>query len=58
MVHCEYCASPNVRWFTPRHYAARAAVVLCMACQRLTIVPPSASREAARVQSEPIERAA
>ena len=40
MLKCEHCASHNVRWFTPRSYAHRAAVVLCMACQRLTIVAP------------------
>ena len=39
MLKCEYCASHNVRWFTPRSYADRAAVLLCMACRRLTIVP-------------------
>ena len=46
MLTCEYCASENVRWFTPRHYADRAAVLLCMACRRLTIVAPSARRAA------------
>jgi hypothetical protein len=44
MMKCQYCASHNVRWFTPRHYADRAAVLLCMACRRLTIVPPHARR--------------
>ncbi len=42
MLKCEHCASHNVRWFTPRSYADKAAVVLCMACRRLTIVPPHA----------------
>ena len=46
MLKCHYCASHNVRWFTPRRYADRAAVLLCMACRRLTIVPPSARRAA------------
>jgi hypothetical protein len=46
MLKCEHCDSHNVRWFTPRRYAESAAVVLCMACRRLTIVPPSASRAA------------
>jgi hypothetical protein len=45
MVKCQYCASGNVRWFTPRSYADRAAVLLCMACRRLTIVPPRARRQ-------------
>jgi hypothetical protein len=50
MLQCQYCASHNVRWFTPRRYAARAAVLLCMGCRRLTIVPPrAASRESERV---------
>ena len=53
-VHCQYCSSRNVRWFTPQRYAAKAAVLLCMSCQRLTIVPPRASRA---VQA-PIQRAA
>jgi len=46
MLKCEHCASHNVRWFTPRSYADRAAVLLCMACRRLTIVPPHARRTA------------
>ncbi len=50
MLQCEYCASHNVRWFTPQRYAARAAVLLCMGCRRLTIVPPRASRETFRSQ--------
>ena len=41
MLKCEHCASHNLRWFTPRSYA-HAAVLLCMACRRLTIVPPHA----------------
>jgi hypothetical protein len=45
MLNCQNCASHNVRWFTPRQYADRAAVVLCMACQRLTIVAPHARRD-------------
>jgi len=39
MLKCHYCASANVRWFTPRSYADRAAVLLCMMCHRLTIMP-------------------
>jgi hypothetical protein len=46
MLKCEHCASRNVRWFTPRQYANRAAVLLCMGCRRLTIVAPSARRAA------------
>jgi hypothetical protein len=42
MLKCENCDSHDVRWFTPQRYADRAAVLLCMACRRLTIVPPSA----------------
>jgi hypothetical protein len=38
MWKCEHCASPDLRWFTPTWYAHRAAVLLCMACRRLTIV--------------------
>ena len=44
MSNCEHCTSHNVRWFTPRTYAARAAVLLCMTCHRLTIVPPRGRR--------------
>jgi hypothetical protein len=55
MLKCEYCASHNVRWFTPRSYANRAAVLLCMACRRLTIVPPHARRAERR---EDVQRAA
>jgi hypothetical protein len=49
---CHYCSSQNVRWFTPRSYADRAAVLLCMACRRLTIVPPRALRAAQRDESK------
>lgn len=54
---CEHCHSENVRWFTPSAVAQRAAVLLCMACQRLTIVPPLAtrSRRAAPVRRFPAE---
>jgi hypothetical protein len=38
--NCEHCASPNVCWFTPAGNLERAAVLLCMHCRRLTIVPP------------------
>jgi len=51
MLKCEYCASHNVRWFTPRSYADRAAVLLCMTCRRLTIVPPSSRRAALREEA-------
>jgi len=44
MLKCEHCTSHNVHWFTPRSYADKAAVVLCMTCRRLTIVPPHAQR--------------
>ena len=52
MLHCQYCASQNVRWFTPRRDADRAAVLLCMPCRRLTVVPPYARRAALRAESE------
>jgi hypothetical protein len=58
MLNCQYCASHNVRWFTPRREADRAAVLLCMACQRLTVVPPHARRAALRAESERAARAA
>ena len=44
MLKCEHCASHNVRWFTPRSYANRAAVLLCMTCQRLTIATAHAHK--------------
>jgi hypothetical protein len=52
MLKCEHCASHNVRWFTPRSYAGRAAVLLCMTCRRLTIstsrsAPPAEASKAA-----------
>ena len=49
-MQCQYCQSHNVRWFTPRRYAANAAVLLCMGCHRLTIVPPRMLRESVREQ--------
>ena len=58
MLHCQYCASQNVRWFTPRREADRAAVLLCMACRRLTVVPPHARRAVLRAESERAVRAA
>ena len=58
MLQCEYCASQNVRWFTPRRDADRAAVLLCMACRRLTVVPPHARRAALRAEYDRAIRAA
>jgi hypothetical protein len=49
---CQHCASHDVRWFTPRSYADRAAVLLCMVCRRLTIVPPRARRAVQRSDSQ------
>jgi hypothetical protein len=46
MLKCHHCASRDVHWFTPSRYADRAAVLLCMACRRLTIVPPRTRRSA------------
>jgi hypothetical protein len=40
MKKCEHCASRDVRWFTPPRNVDGAAVLLCMGCHRLTIVPP------------------
>lgn len=38
---CEHCGSArDLRWFTPPRDAHCAQVLLCMACERLTIVPP------------------
>jgi len=52
MLNCEHCTSQNVRWFTPRSYAHRAAVLLCMTCRRLTIVSPHARRTEAGVEAQ------
>ena len=52
MLKCQNCASHNVQWFTPRRHADRAAVLLCMACRRLTIVPPHARREEMRAEAQ------
>ena len=43
MAQCEHCSSHNVRWFTPARFANHTAVLLCAACQRLTIVPARAA---------------
>lgn len=43
MGHCEHCASTDVHPFTPPTYAGQASVLLCAACQRLTIVTPRMS---------------
>jgi hypothetical protein len=55
---CEHCASRNVRWFTPTRYGSRAAVLLCMSCQRLTIQPPRVSRALLAAAPNSGERAA
>ena len=55
---CEHCASPNVRWFTPTRYSNRAAVLLCMTCQKLTIQPPRVSRALLSAVPNRAERAA
>ena len=54
MHKCEHCGSSEVSWFTPRHSADRAAVLLCTDCQRLTIVPARATavaRQPRRIDS-------
>ena len=55
MQKCQHCESRNVEWFTPTRYAARAAVLLCMVCHRLTIMPPHPSHTA---QESAVGRAA
>ncbi len=52
---CEHCTSTDVRWFTPTRAANRAAVLLCMDCEKLTIVPPRIRHEH---EVAPTERAA
>lgn len=47
---CEHCASDDVHPFTPERHAAPAAVLLCMSCRRLTILPPVSSRMAGPVR--------
>ena len=47
---CEHCASTDVRWFTPQRYAERAAILLCLSCEKLTI------RSAWRGQAELIKK--
>ncbi len=49
---CLHCTSDKVHWFTPRRDAERAAVLLCMSCRRLTIVPTRARRTAPRTDSQ------
>lgn len=51
MLKCEHCASANVRPFTPVRSTYQAAVLLCMVCRRLTIVPPRASARPFRLQA-------
>jgi hypothetical protein len=55
---CEHCDSHNVRWFTPARYSNRAAVLLCMTCQRLTIQPPRVSRGLLAAAPTRVKRAA
>jgi hypothetical protein len=38
MHRCEHCSSATVRWFTPERSVGYGAVLLCLACSRLTIV--------------------
>lgn len=37
---CEHCGSAVVQYFTPRRAHGFAAVLLCLACERITITPP------------------
>lgn len=50
-MQCEHCSSTRMSWFTPARDRGAAAVLLCGACRRLTIVPP---RHAARAQRGPV----
>ena len=38
MRRCARCSSATVRWFTPERSVGYGAVLLCLACSRLTIV--------------------
>jgi hypothetical protein len=38
MHRCERCSSAAVHWFTPERSVGYGAVLLCLACSRLTIV--------------------
>ncbi len=38
MHRCERCSSAAVHWFTPERLVGYGAVLLCLACSRLTIV--------------------
>jgi hypothetical protein len=38
MHRCERCSSAAVHWFTPERFVVYGAVLLCLACSRLTIV--------------------
>ncbi len=52
MLTCEHCASHKVHWFTPRTQAHRGAVLLCMACRRLTIVSTHTRHGAVGLQQD------
>ena len=49
---CQHCASQDLHLFTPRRDMHRAAVLLCMACRRLTIVPARAQGAGLHTESE------
>jgi hypothetical protein len=53
MNSCRHCASHDVHWFTPPRAVDRAAVLLCMACRRLTIVPPRLRRSGIHIETQP-----
>ena len=38
MHRCARCSSATVHWFTPERSVGYGAVLLCLACSRLTIV--------------------
>jgi hypothetical protein len=55
---CALCSSATVRWFTPERSVGDGAVLLCLACSRLTIVVSGYARGRDTVSQDRLYRPA
>jgi len=55
---CAQCSSATVGWFTPELSEGNGAVLLCLACNRLTIIVSSYARGRDIVSQDRLDRPA
>ena len=55
---CALCSSATVRWFMPERSEGYGAMLLCLACSRLTIIVSSYARGRDIVSQDRLDRPA